>query len=133
MKTRILSYLIVAIAAIIGATGCSKNEIDPEDYYVSYISGTFEKNGNRVLEVIVNGEQIENYGSVILDAKMTRCNLTFVNVIPGVEEKEFKNVPLTDTEDYLYFAIDGEISGKPIAISGKVRYLDALMTIDITM
>lgn len=133
MKTRILSYLIVAIAALVGATGCSKNEIDPEDYYVSYISGTFEKNGYRGLEVIVNGEQIENYGSVILDAKVTRCNLTFVNVIPGVEKMEFKNVPLTDTEDYIYFAIDGEISGKPMAISGKVRYIDALMSIDITM
>ena len=132
MKTRIFTLVIISLLLAIGAGSCSKNEINPEDYTTSLLSGEYGKNQLWKLNVTVNGEPTEDYDYVRFDSKILKDgDFRFVNVIPGEKRKEFKDIPLTATEEGMTFTIEYEKNKKPVTIKGIVDLGE--MTVNITM
>jgi len=80
----------------------------------------------------VNGQTLEDYGYVDFVTKsQPKGDFSFVNVIPGVEKKDYKDVPLTDNEDGINYTITDSGSGEKIVITGII--LPGTMTVNITM
>lgn len=132
MKTRIFTFVIISLLLAIGAGSCSKNEINPEDYTTSLLSGEYGKNQLWKLNVTVNGEPTEDYDYVRFDSKILKDgDFRFVNVIPEEKRKEFKDIPLTATEEGMTFTIEYEKNKKPVTIKGIVALGE--MTVNITM
>lgn len=132
MKTRIFTFVIISLLLAIGTGSCSKNEINPEDYTTSLLSGEYGKNQLWKLNVTVNGEPTEDYDYVRFDSKILKDgDFRFVNVIPGEKRKEFKDIPLTATEEGMTFTIEYEKNKKPVTIKGIVALGE--MTVNITM
>ncbi len=132
MKTRIFTFVIISLLLAIGTGSCSKNEINPEDYTTSLLSGEYGKNQLWKLNVTVNGEPTEDYDYVRFDSKILKDgDFRFVNVIPGEKRKEFKDIPLTATEEGMTFTIEYEKNKKLVIINGIVGLGE--MTVNITM
>ena len=132
MKTRIFTFVIISLLLAIGTGSCSKNEINPEDYTTSLLSGEYGKNQLWKLNVTVNGEPTEDYDYVRFESKLLETgDFRFVDVIPGEKRKEFKNIPLTATEEGMTFTIEYEKNKKPVTIKGIVGLGE--MTVNITM
>lgn len=132
MKTRIFTLVIISLLLAIGAGSCSKKEFNPEDYTTSLLSGEYGKNQLWKLNVTVNGEPTEDYDYVRFDSKILKDgDFRFVNVIPGEKRKEFKDIPLTATEEGMTFTIEYEKNKKPVTIKGIVALGE--MTVNITM
>ncbi len=130
MRTKYLS-IIISLLLTMGFSGCSNDEIDPNDYATSWLTGDYEKDGLLKLYVTEDGEPLSDYGSVRFDCKYdgTEAKIRFVNVIPGVASKQFKNVPLVGTEEGLTFTIEYDNKGKSVVIKGIVELWK--MTVDI--
>ena len=119
MKTTFLSILILSLLIAIG--GCSKVEFDPNDSVTSILSGEYGKDRLWILNVAENGSPIENKGYVRFDSKYLQdANFKFVNVLPGISSKEFKNIPLASDENGIIFEIPYQDGGQPIIITGTV-------------
>lgn len=132
MKTRIFTLIIISLLLAIGAGSCSKNEFNPEDYATSLLSGEYGKKQFWKLDVTVNGEPTEDYDYVRFESKLLETgDFRFVNVIPGEKRKEFKDIPLTATEEGITFTIEYEKNKKPVTIKGIVGLGE--MTVNITM
>jgi len=132
MKTRIFTFVIISLLLAIGTGSCSKNEINPEDYTTSLLSGEYGKNQLWKLNVTVNGEPTEDYDYVRFESRLLDTgNFRFVNVIPGEKRKEFKDIPLTATEEGMTFTIEYEKNKKLVIINGIVGLGE--MTVNITM
>lgn len=132
MKTDFLKILILTLLISIGIGGCSKKDIDSDDYITSMLSGDYSNGGLWKLNVTVNGEPIQNYDKVRFDSKdLTVGDFQFVNVIPGESKKEFKDVPLTATEEGIAFTINYTKSKENIEITGIVDL--GTMTVNIKM
>ena len=132
MKTRIFTLIIISLLLAMGTGSCSKNEFNPEDYTTSLLSGEYGKKQFWKLNVTVNGEPTEDYDYVRFDSKILKDgDFRFVNVIPGEKRKEFKDIPLTATEEGMTFTIEYEKNKKPVTIKGIVGLGE--MTVNITM
>lgn len=132
MKVSILKIYILTLLITMGISSCSKNEIDPEDYMTSMLSGDYSNGGLWKLYVTVNGESIQNYDKVRFESKnLTVGDFLFVNVIPGESKKEFKDVPLTVTEEGIAFTINHTKSKENIEVTGIVDL--GTMTVNIKM
>ncbi|MDE5675858.1 MAG: DUF4925 domain-containing protein [Muribaculaceae bacterium] len=132
MKTRIFTLVIFSLLLSIGVGSCSKNEFNPEDYATSWLTGEYGKNQLWKLNVTVNGEPTEDYDYVRFESGLlVTGKFRFVNVIPGEKRKEFKDIPLTGTEEGVLFTIEYEKNHKPVTIKGTVTLGE--MTVDITM
>lgn len=115
----------------VGISGCSKEKFDPTDTVTSIFSGDYGNSGLWDLVVTVNGEQIENHGHVRFDSKlMKEGNFKFIDVIPGESTKEFKNVPLVETDKGMSFKIEYTQFDKPVVITGLI--ILGKMTVDIS-
>lgn len=126
-----IAVAVIALVLAVAVTGCSdKDDIDPDDYVTSYLSGEYGKGSPWKLHVTVNGSPVENSGSVEFRSKeLKEADLKFVNVIPGESRKEYKNVPLDAKEEGLSFTIADYKDGQPMTISGLVSLGE--MTVDI--
>ncbi len=113
----------------IGCYSCSNNnDINPDDYITSILSGKYEKSGLNKLSVTVNGEPLDDYDYVYFTTKTEQeGDFSFVNVIPGIGKRDFKDVPLIYSEAGLTFSI----SDKEFGISGTI--IPGKMTVNITM
>lgn len=128
---KIVSFFILTLLLTVGISGCSKEKFDPTDTVTSIFSGDYGNSGLWDLVVTVNGEQIENHGYVRFDSKlMKEGNFKFIDVIPGESTKEFKNVPLVETDKGMSFKIEYSQSDKPIVITGLI--ILGKMTVDIS-
>lgn len=130
MRTKILMKILFSLLLAIGVSSCSNHDFDPNDYITSWLSGDYEKDGVYKLYVTENGEPLSDFGSVRFDSKdLKEADMRFVKVIPGVASKEFKSIPLVDTDDGITFEIEYDNSGKTIVITGIVT--PGKMTVDI--
>lgn len=122
MKAKLIIFISLSLLLAMAASGCSKDEPNPEDYFTSILSGEYSKNGLWKLYVTENGTPLDNYGYVRFESKyMTEANLKFVNIIPGEATKEFKNIPITDTEEGVVFRIEYVHKKTSILITGIVN------------
>lgn len=133
MTKKIFMTVICSLLLTIFSVGCSKHDYNPEDAAMSMLSGKYIKDGMPALFVFVNDEPLDNYESVTFMSKYGANvgNIRFVNVIPGVKDKKFDNVPLVDTEAGLSFKIDYAQNGKPVEITGILNIGE--MTVSIKM
>ena len=133
MKAKTISLIVLAILMVIGIGGCSKGkDYNPDDYLTSILSGDYGNGRLWDLKVMLNDEPISDYGYVRFDSKNLEVgDFRFVNVIPGVSKKEFKNIPLTATEEGMSFSIEDEQNATPVLISGVVNF--GTMTVNINM
>ena len=133
MKTKAISVVILAILMVIGIGGCSKGkEYNPDDYLNSILSGDYGNGRVWDLKVTLNDEPISDYGYIRFDSKNLEVgDFRFVNVIPGVSNKEFKNIPLTATEEGMSFSIEYDKDTTHIVINGVVSF--QVMTVNIKM
>lgn len=131
MKTKkLFIFTVLSLLMVMGAGGCSND--DKPDYGTSIFSGEYGKDGLWELYVTVNDESLDNYGYVRFDSKeMKDAYFRFVDVIPGEHRKEFKNIPLTATEEGFKFSIDYDRAGSKIIISGLLEF--GKMTVNINM
>lgn len=122
--------ILFSLLLTIGISSCSNHDFDPNDYITSWLSGDYEKDGVYKLYVMENGEPLSDFGSIRFDSKdLKEADIRFDKIIPGVASKEFKNIPLVDTDDGITFEIEYENSGKTIVITGIVN--PGKMTVDI--
>ena len=132
MKTRFFALIILSLLVTIGIGGCSKHEINPEDYVTSVLTGDYGKKQFWKLNVTVNGEPTDDYDYVRFESKILEDGyFRFVNVIPGEAKKEFENIPLTATEEGMSFTIEYVKNDNPVVINGIVTLGE--MTVNITM
>lgn len=130
MKTNLFILIVLSLLMAMGAGSCSND--DKPDYGTSIFSGEYGKDGLWELYVTLNDEPLDNYGYVRFNSKeMKNADFRFVDVIPGEHRKEFKNIPLTGTEEGFNFSIDYDWKGSKIIISGLVEF--GKMTVNITM
>lgn len=125
MTMHLKLFIIVLISALLsaGMGSCSKEEINPDDYATSILSGEYSKSGLWKLNVSLDGVQLENYGSVKFSSKMMdKGDFTFINVIPGVGSKEFKDIPLAESESGYGFIINYTDKNNNFRISGFVNF-----------
>lgn len=124
---------MVAILVAIGMGGCSKEkDYDPDDYLTSLLTGDYGKGQLWDLNVTLNDKPLEDYGYVRFDSKALKdADFRFVKVIPGESKKEFKNVPLTATEEGISFIIEYKQGKMPVTITGIVDF--GVMTVSIKM
>lgn len=133
MNAKILSFIILAIIVIGSVCGCSKEkDYNPDDYNTSLLTGEYGKGQLWDLNVLLNDEPVNDYGYVRFESKDLKvADFRFVKVIPGESEKEFKKVPLTDTEEGMGFTIEYTKGKTPIVIKGVVDF--GVMTVNIKM
>ena len=132
MKTRIFTFVIISLLLTMGTGSCSKNEFNPEDSVTSWLTGEYGKNQFWKLDLTVNGEPTEDYDYVRFESKLLETgDFRFVNVIPGEKRKEFKDIPLTATEEGMSFTIEYVKNDNPVVINGIVTLGE--MTVNITM
>ena len=133
MKTKLISVVILAILMVIGVGGCSKGkDYNPDDYLTSILSGDYGNARLWDLKVTLNDEPISDYGYVRFDSKNLEVgDFRFVNVIPGVSNKEIKNITLTATEEGMSFSIEYDKDTTHIVINGVVSF--QVMTVNIKM
>ena len=132
-KTKAISLVVLAILMVIGVGGCSKGkDYNPDDYLTSILSGDYGNARLWDLKVTLNDEPISDYGYVKFDSRNLEFgDFRFVNVIPGVSKKEFKNIPLTATEEGMSFSIEYDKDTTHIVINGVVSF--QVMTVNIKM
>lgn len=130
---RTVKAMLLLLTVGIGMSGCSHNEFDPNDYYVSLISGDYGKGSAWNLTTIVNGDTIDGNGVVRFYQKANTydADIKFINVIPGESTKEFKNIPIEAADDGLVFSIDYNRKAEKLHISGNVSFGE--MTVDINL
>ncbi len=130
MKAKFITLILLSLLLSLTTSGCSKDEPNPEDYFTSILSGEYSKEGLWKLYVTENGSPINDYGYVRFESKyLTEANFKFVNIIPGEATKEFKNIPLTDTEDGFVFKIEITEKHTSMEITGIVSL--GVMRIDL--
>ena len=132
MKTKIFNLILVTILFTVGFSSCSNHDFNPEDYVTSILSGEYGKGGYH-LYVTENGEEKEISGYVRFTAKnleVEKGNFIFVDVLPDDSKKEFKDVPLTPTEEGFIFSMEYTKKNKTVIITGTLDY--GLMTINIS-
>lgn len=132
MKTKFVVLIILSLILTVGTGSCSKNDFNPEDFVTSWLSGEYGKKQFWKLNVTVNGESTDDYDYVRFDSKILKDgDFRFVNVIPGESKKEFKDIPLTVTEEGVSFTIEYVKNDSSIGIKGIVT--PGEMTVNITM
>ena len=131
MKTKTISLVVLAILMVIGIGGCSKGkDYNPDDYLTSILSGEYGNEKGWDLKVTVNDEQIDDYGYVRFDSRNLEVgDFSFVKVIPSESKKDFKNIPLTATEDGITFSIEYTKNTAPIIITGVVNFGSMIVNI----
>lgn len=131
MRAKIFTTILLSLLLSVGFCACSDSDDNPDDYTSSILTGEYQKDGLWTLSVSVNGEAIDNYGYVRFESKnLETANFKFVDVIPGLGEATFSNIPLTQTDSGITFSISDNVSGNPITIEGTVIFGN--MTINIT-
>lgn len=130
MKTKFLTFIILSLLLAIGTSGCSNDEPDPEKYYTSLLTGEYGKDGAWELYVTKNGTSANNYGYVRFESKsLETADFIFTDVIPGEAKKEFKDIPLTETEKGFVFRIEITQKRTSMEITGIVSL--GVMRIDL--
>lgn len=123
MKLNLLYAAIIMLLLTVGTGGCSKEEPNYEDCFSSIISGEYEKDGPWKLYVYENGKPLDNYGYVRFDSKLLeKADFRFVNILPGESTREFRDIPLVETQEGYTFRIDYVRKKKKIIISGIVTF-----------
>lgn len=131
MRTKNLLAILFSLMLVVATTGCSKNE-DIPDYSVSLLSGDYGKESLWKLDVIINGEQTETDGIVkFYSSKLEYGDFSFLNVIPGVADKTFKNIPLTEEENGIGFKTEFTDNDRKIEISGTINF--GAMTVNLKL
>ena len=131
MKFKLISLLLLSCILCVVGSGCSKENINPDDFITSTLTGEYSKDGMWKLDVSENNTPLDNYGYVRFESKnLENGDFKFVNVLPGVTEKTYKNVPLTPKEDGFEFLIQDVQGENTIDISGTVGF--GYMQINIT-
>lgn len=134
MRTKILTFIVLSLLVAIGTTGCSDDK-NPDDYLESRAKRDYSsKDDNAKLTVFVNGEESPVNGTVKFFSKdMIVADFTFINVIPGIKEKIFKDVPITYPDDDIdiSFKIKSSTEDGDIIITGV--FWPEKMTVNIEM
>ncbi len=80
----------------------------------------------------INGSAIEDYGYVRFDSKyLKEADFKFVDIIPNEHVKEYKNIPLSGTEEGCAFTIEDTINEKVIVITGVVSLGEMKINLNI--
>lgn len=127
---KVLTFISATWLITLGVTSCSSSDINPEEYTYSILTGEYGIGSPYKLYVTENGETIENYGYVRFEAKpeLKEADFRFVDVITGQSRMEFKNVPLTPTEEGYYFLITSDRT----VISGYINFGAMSITIELS-
>ena len=121
MNTKQVIFTLLYIVLALGLSSCSKDEPHPEDYIYSILSGEYSKDGMWKLHVYDNNDPVSDFGSVkFLSKDMTVADVTFIDVLPGNNRQEFKNLPLSLTSEGYIFTAEDNTSGKTISVTGTV-------------
>lgn len=130
MKTKLFTLIVSAILIIIGATGCSNHDFNPDDYTDSYyFSNTYGIDGT-ILNVSENGIHVECSGCVRFQLKKdSKGDFDFVDVLPGESSKKYTDIPLASTEEGMTFEIKDSRQSKPMTITGTIK--TEIMTVNI--